>query len=68
MTAALANTPALVNGTPAALIHQDCVPVSVMGFAIREGRITQIQDPLALGGTGSSQELRATENPRSESI
>lgn len=33
----------LVNGSPGALVERDGEPVSVMGFAVRQGRITQIQ-------------------------
>ncbi|MGV4981627.1 RNA polymerase sigma factor SigJ [Streptomyces sp. NRAIS4] len=36
-------TAVLVNGTPGVLVDRDGVPVSVMGFAVRQGRITQIQ-------------------------
>ncbi|MEU6916033.1 RNA polymerase sigma factor SigJ [Streptomyces olindensis] len=36
-------TPVLVNGTPGVLVDRDGVPVSVMGFAVRRNRISQIQ-------------------------
>lgn len=36
-------SPVLVNGTPGVLVDQDGVPVSVMGFAVRRDRISQIQ-------------------------
>lgn len=36
-------TAVLVNGSPGALVHRDGAPVSVMGFAVRQDRITQIQ-------------------------
>ncbi|MFI7017189.1 sigma-70 family RNA polymerase sigma factor [Streptomyces sp. NPDC050164] len=36
-------TPVLVNGTPGVLVDRDGVPVSVMGFAVRRDRISQIQ-------------------------
>lgn len=35
--------PVLVNGSPGVLVHRDGAPVSVMGFAVREERISQIQ-------------------------
>ncbi|MET8182341.1 sigma-70 family RNA polymerase sigma factor [Streptomyces sp. NPDC005336] len=36
-------TAVLVNGTPGVLVDREGVPVSVMGFAVRQDRITQIQ-------------------------
>ncbi|MFD0169231.1 RNA polymerase sigma factor SigJ [Streptomyces decoyicus] len=36
-------TAVVVNGTPGVLVDRDGVPVSVMGFVVRQGRIAQIQ-------------------------
>ncbi|MFE1199502.1 RNA polymerase sigma factor SigJ [Streptomyces olivaceoviridis] len=36
-------TAVLVNGSPGVVVDRDGVPVSVMGFAVRQDRITQIQ-------------------------